>query len=152
MNASSEAEVKQSGKKLEVYLKTGKLYLNVTVPIADDGRLNIRTSTMITGIRSTSGWVQVVNNFMSRIYVLTGTVVIYTTDPLTGLSKFETIHAGEVSISYVRMESGPEYADIIVERFSDSDGPVFLRWSLKRTVSLRRKSEAKPVFLLRRLW
>ena len=139
LDASSEAEVKQSGRKLEIDLKTGKLFFNVTEPVPDDGSMNIRTSTMITGIRGTSGWVDVINQYMSRVFVLSGSVTIYTTDPLTGESKMATIHAGEVGTSYVRMEYGPEFADIVIERFGGSRTPGFAAVAVSNDSALQLK-------------
>lgn len=55
MDASTEVEIRASGKKLEVYLKTGELFFDVTEKLKGDESLNIRTNTMVTGIRGTFG-------------------------------------------------------------------------------------------------
>lgn len=60
VDASSETEVRKSGKKLEVLLCSGNLFFNVTEPLDDDETLNIRTSTTLTGVRGTCGWVNVI--------------------------------------------------------------------------------------------
>ncbi len=56
LDASSESEVRKSGKKLELNLLSGELFFDVTVPLEKDESLNIRTSTMVTGVRGTSGY------------------------------------------------------------------------------------------------
>ena len=53
LDASSKVEIRKSGKKLEVLLKSGNLYGNVSKPLASDETLDVRTSTAIVGIRGT---------------------------------------------------------------------------------------------------
>ena len=45
--------LKQSGKKLQLQLVTGQIFANTTVPLTASETLEIRTSTMVTGIRGT---------------------------------------------------------------------------------------------------
>ena len=49
LDASSKVEIRKSGKKLEVLLKSGNLYGNVSKPLASDETLDVRTSTAIVG-------------------------------------------------------------------------------------------------------
>jgi len=51
LEASSRAEVKEAGDKLELVALSGKLLMDVAVPAANGGNANIRTSSTITGIR-----------------------------------------------------------------------------------------------------
>ena len=53
MDSDSEVELSKKGKELELLLKTGRLFFNVTEPLADDEAMNIRTSSMVVGIRGT---------------------------------------------------------------------------------------------------
>lgn len=53
LDACSKVEVRKSGKKLEVLLKSGSLYGDVSQPLENDESMNIRTSTAIVGIRGT---------------------------------------------------------------------------------------------------
>ncbi len=57
LDASSSVKLKSSGRQLEVKLTKGKLYFNVDAPLASSERLNISTSTMVTGVRGSEGWV-----------------------------------------------------------------------------------------------
>lgn len=59
LDALSEVEVQQSGKKLEVMLSKGSLMFDVSEKLKSDESLNIRTSTMLTGVRGTIGIVTV---------------------------------------------------------------------------------------------
>ena len=57
LDQDSEIEIAKEGKKLEINVKSGSLFFNVTEPLDDDETLDIVTSTMIIGIRGTCGWV-----------------------------------------------------------------------------------------------
>lgn len=57
MDQDSEIGITKEDKQLEVEVKTGSLFFNVTQPLADDETMTIRTSTMAVGIRGTCGWV-----------------------------------------------------------------------------------------------
>ena len=67
LDASSTSEVRQSGKNLEVTVLSGKMFFDVTEPLKANEQLTIRTSTMVTGVRDTCGWVEVVDRFTTRI-------------------------------------------------------------------------------------
>ena len=54
LDQCSSLEVRRSGKTLELMLKSGELFFNVTAPLKEDEKLNIRTSTMVTGVRGTA--------------------------------------------------------------------------------------------------
>ena len=73
LDQNSEISIEQDGKKLDIQLKSGSLFFNVTEPLADDETMNIRTSTMLVGIRGTSGWVEE-RGGLSRVYLLEGKV------------------------------------------------------------------------------
>ena len=57
LDANSEIEIVKEDKSLEINVKSGSLFFNVTEPLADDETMNIATSTMMIGIRGTCGWV-----------------------------------------------------------------------------------------------
>ena len=57
LDQDSEIAITKEGKELEIEVKSGSLFFNVTEPMEDGESLNIRTSTMIVGIRGTCGWV-----------------------------------------------------------------------------------------------
>ena len=57
LDQDSEVEINKEGKKLEINVKSGSLFFNVTEPLADDEIMNIATSTMMIGVRGTCGWV-----------------------------------------------------------------------------------------------
>ena len=55
LDAQSEVEVQKSGKKLEVMLSKGSFFFDVSQKVPGSESLNIRTSTMLTGVRGTVG-------------------------------------------------------------------------------------------------
>ena len=55
----SRAEFNQAGRQLDLKLTDGSLFFEVQKPLADDETLDIRTNTMVVGIRGTSGWISV---------------------------------------------------------------------------------------------
>lgn len=57
LDQNSQAAIKKEDKHLEIEVLSGALFFNVTEPLADDETMNIRTSTMMLGIRGTCGWV-----------------------------------------------------------------------------------------------
>ena len=97
LDASSAAKVAQSGKQLELNATAGSLFFNVPVALKSGESMNIRTSTMVTGIRGTSGWVRVLDRYTTRVALLEGTVTIHSRDPLTGANRSVTIHGGQIA-------------------------------------------------------
>ena len=69
----SDMEIRSKGKELELLLNSGNLYFNVTAPLAADETLNIRTSSMVMGIRGTARWVKVIDRCTS--FRLSGSAV-----------------------------------------------------------------------------
>ena len=58
LDERSSVTIEKSGKKLEVKLSTGSLFFNVSKKLKEGKKLNIRTSSMTTGVRGTSGIVR----------------------------------------------------------------------------------------------
>lgn len=86
MDQDSEIAITKEDKKLEIEVKSGSLFFNVTEPLADDESMNIRTSTMVAGIRGTCGWVT-----QDTAALLEGTVEV------TAGEQSVTVSAGEMA-------------------------------------------------------
>ena len=108
LDADSQIEINKEGKKLEIDVKSGSLFFNVTEPLDDDETLDIVTSTMIIGIRGTCGWVG-----ENTAALLEGTVSV------TAGEQEVTISAGEMA---VLMEDGLE-----VKPLTAASIPAFVR-------------------------
>lgn len=87
MDADSEVEITKEGKKLEINVKSGSLFFNVTEPLADDETMNIVASTMVIGVRGTCGWVT-----EDTAALLEGTVTV------TAGNQEATVSAGEMAV------------------------------------------------------
>ena len=95
MNENSRAEFLKAGKKIQLHLTDGRLFFQVSKKLADDESFDIRTSTMVVGIRGTSGYISVDEDGHERVYVTDGTVHIIGTNPVTGEVKEIDLNAGE---------------------------------------------------------
>ncbi len=71
MDENSDAAIEQEDKHLRLVVNAGRVYFNVTEPLADDETFEISTGTMVVGIRGTSGWVDAEEN---AVYILQGAV------------------------------------------------------------------------------
>ncbi|MBR0307097.1 MAG: FecR domain-containing protein, partial [Lachnospiraceae bacterium] len=97
MDAVSEAEIQKKGKDLEILLNSGNLLFNVSEHLKADETLNVRTSTMVTGIRGTCGWVKVIDSSRTQVYILEGQVECYVMDLVTGQQKSIVLRSGETA-------------------------------------------------------
>ena len=69
---SSTAVINQDGKKLEIAVSSGKMFFDVSKPLESDESFEIRTSTMVLGIRGTSGCVESVSVNETLVTLITG--------------------------------------------------------------------------------
>jgi hypothetical protein len=137
LDASSKAEVRKSGKQIELHLISGELLCDVTAPLKKDETLNIRTSTMVTGIRGTALYLRALENGTTEIFVLDGKVTVTAKDPITGETKQVIITAGQKATSVLSsgQEEGP--VDILVEGFTEDDIPGYVATEIKDNDELR---------------
>ncbi len=130
MDENSEIAVEQEGKHLEIEVKSGSLFFHVTEPLAEDETMEIRTSTMLVGIRGTCGWVSVLDGAHMNVYLLEGTVSCSVSSPAG--QNTANVSAGEM----VRMTASEEESSISVERFRIYDVPEFILEELRQDKSL----------------
>lgn len=138
MDSASEADIHKNGRELELVVNTGSLYFNITEPLEENETLNIRSSTMMVGIRGTRGWVDVPDEERFTVSLLEGSVECAAFDPDTygtdtwmideGLKaefvcrngeidvKIEPLEADDIPV-FVREEGlPPAYEDLLEER------------------------------------
>ena len=113
LDQNSEISIEKDGKKLDIELKSGSLYFNVTQPLEDDETMNIRASTMLVGIRGTSGWVNCQED-RSQVYLLEGKVECSAEDQTVRVS------AGE-------MAELTQDGELTVKEFYEEDLPAFIQ-------------------------
>ncbi|MCR5688477.1 MAG: FecR domain-containing protein [Lachnospiraceae bacterium] len=100
LNENSLAEFRQKGRKLDLSLESGSLFFDVSRPLTDDEAFDIRTSTMVVGIRGTSGYV-FAENGQEGLIISDGVVHVIGTNPTTGEVKEIDVHAGEKITVYL---------------------------------------------------
>ena len=104
---TSNVEFQKDGKALELKLKEGRLFFNVTEKLADDESMDISTSNMVVGIRGTSGWVDADN---SDVYIGDGTVHVTGINPETGDTVEADLTAGQKAHVYLVEQDGKTVA------------------------------------------
>ena len=112
LDQDSRIAIEKNGKELEIEVKSGSLFFKVTEPLEDDETMNIRTSTMLVGIRGTCGWVED-NDGLSRVYLLEGRV------ECSAEGVRVRVNAGE-------MAELTEDGELVVKPFTARDIPDFV--------------------------
>ena len=144
LDASSKAEVQKSGKKLELNAVSGSLFFNVTAPVDKDESLNIRTSTMVTGVRGTSGWVVVVDRFTSRVHLLEGTLTVTSSEPATGQMRQATITSGQTATATLKgLAQDGRQMTLTVTNLQEKQVPGFVAVEVEKDPALQQKITAK---------
>ncbi len=96
MNDLTKVLFQQSGKELKIDLEEGSIFFEVTQKLAADETFDIRTSTMVVGIRGTSGYVEAgKNNADSSLIITDGHVIVRATNPKNGDVVEIPVDAGE---------------------------------------------------------
>ena len=137
LDAVSETQIRRSGKKLEILLNSGNLYFDISEPLTEEETLNIRTSTMVMGIRGTSGWVKVIDRWHSQVYILEGTVQCSVMDPVTNQIKSTTLTGGQMAefVVYGQDQQGDK-CDILIQGYTEGDIDGFALVELVQDASL----------------
>ena len=132
LSENAKASLRQNGKKLELLVKKGQLFFNVSTKLKDDESMNIRTSTMVTGIRGTCGIVEYVSAKTSKLYLLEGKVV------LGGGSSPVTIHGGESAVIHTAQIADEKIA---VSKMKETEIPIFAVEEVLKDPVLQKKIE-----------
>jgi hypothetical protein len=82
-------------KKIELKLVEGNIFFNVTQQLQPDESFEIQTSTMLLGLRGTSGFVTTNDRGNSCVIVTDGTVQVTGINPATGERKEIQVTAGQ---------------------------------------------------------
>lgn len=132
MDEDSEVEIVKRDKLLELCVQSGGLFFNVTEPLAEDETMNIRTSTMLVGIRGTCGWVYVEDDSLMHVYLLRGKVECSVLGGDSNALASEMLTAGQVA----RMTLSEGTASIVVEDFSEQDIPAFVMTEIEEDTEI----------------
>lgn len=134
----SRAEFNQAGRQLDLELTDGSLFFEVQKPLADEETLDIRTSTMVVGIRGTSGWVSVEGANESLI-VCDGHVHVTGRNPTTDETKEIDVYAGQKVSTYLYNDRNVDSIMFYVEEVTEHDLPEFLLERLRENPPLLEK-------------
>ena len=136
LDANSSTEIRAKGSKLEIMVKSGKLFFNVKSPLTSSESMNIRTSTMVTGIRGTSGYISVLDTNTSSVAITDGQVQVESTD--TGAdSQSVTVQAGQTA-SVAVQQNGTE-TTISLENLTVESIPGFVAVELQKDEDLQQR-------------
>ena len=135
MDELSRSEFNQKGKYLNLNLTKGSIFFEVDKPLAEDETFEIETSTMIVGIRGTSGWVSVSGEHESLI-ITDGHVRVIGTNPVTGESKEIEVKAGQRVTVYLYNDREVDSIMFELEDITERDLPVFVIRMLRENPDL----------------
>ncbi|MBR4168977.1 MAG: FecR domain-containing protein [Lachnospiraceae bacterium] len=124
LNEKSRAEFNQSGRKLDLELTAGSLFFEVSAPLTDEETFDIRTSTMVVGIRGTSGLVSVEGGHESLI-ISDGTVHVIGTNPFTKEVKEIDVSAGQKITVYLYNDRDVDSIEFFLEEVTEHEMPEF---------------------------
>jgi hypothetical protein len=142
MDEKSRAEFSQKGRKLDLHLTAGSLFFEVQKPLEDDETFDIRTSTMVVGIRGTSGWVSVEGDHETLI-VTDGIVHVIGINPTTGETKEIDVGAGQRVRTYLYNDRKVDSIMFYLERITERDLPEFVLERLRENPKLLDKVVAQ---------
>lgn len=129
MDQESQIEIQKERKKLEILIQSGSLFFNIARPLEEDESLDIRTSSMMVGIRGTCGWVEVLSDEgKMRVYLLEGKV------ECSAGERQEMVQAGEMAVM-------TEDGEVSVSAFTARDIPAFVMEELQEDEDLREEIE-----------
>ena len=120
-DAVSDVEVRKRGQKLEVLVNSGSLFFNITEPLKEDESLNIRTSTMVMGVRGTCGVIKGVGEGVTCLQLLTGHLDCIVTNPETGDTKIISLEAGDEAYFYADQPGQDGVTNIVIDRLAVED-------------------------------
>ena len=120
----SRAEFYQKRKELELKLTDGRLFFDVSKKLENDETFDIRTSTMVVGIRGTTGYVCVDEEGHDGIFLLDGKVHLTGINPVTKEIKEIDVEAGERAWTYLYYDREKDTVTFEKEELAEEDIPV----------------------------
>lgn len=126
LDASTKVSVTKAGKKLEILVSSGQLLFDVSEPLDSDESLEIRTSTSLTGVRGTVGYVTVTSPTESVLTILEGVTEVTTVNPVTGKASVTQVSSGQQLSSLIAPEDGGETITVVVSDIAPEEIPGFV--------------------------
>ncbi len=152
MEQSSRAKIVPERKKLRFELEEGSLFFNITEKIPEDEEFNITTSTMVCGIRGTSGYEGEDEGNHETLMVTDGLVHVVATNPRTLESTEVDVAAGEMITIYLDEEAfGDATISIVKQPFKEEDLPALALDAIAKQPDLQKKIAKATGFSKRKL-
>ncbi len=128
LTQNSTADLVKSGKKLEVDVKKGEVYFYTTKKLDKDETFNLRSETLIVGIRGTSGYLSVDDHGHTMQFILTsGKVHVTGVNPTTGGRREADVRAGQMINVYLFNDKvGEDSVVFHLDDFGVDDLPLSL--------------------------
>lgn len=125
LQENSRAEFKKSRNMLELKLTAGGVFFQVKEKLQDNETFDIRTSTMVVGIRGTSGYVYVDEEGRECLVITDGKVRVIGTNPVTGEQKEIEVSAGQKITVYLYNDRTVDSIEFFLEDLTEKDIPPF---------------------------
>lgn len=136
MQENSTVHFTKSRNMMELKLTEGGLFFEVSKPLESDETLDIRTSTMIVGIRGTSGYVFVDEEGRECIIVTSGKVHITGYNPTTHEIKETDATAGQKLTVILYNDRVTGSVEFFLESLTEDQLPAFPLKMLKENAEL----------------
>ena len=130
MDSNSKIALRQKGSQNEILVSKGKVYFNVSKKLGKNEKMNIRTSTMIAGVRGTIGVVDRNSVEQSTLYVLEGKFDLPSVDHKTGMLTIVRINAGEKAVVKrydAEFAAHTRVVEVVREELVEEEIPLFAR-------------------------
>ena len=114
----SKAGFDKKGNRMVLTLEDGSLFFNIEKPLSDKESFEISTSTMVIGIRGTSGYVSADEDGNSVLYLTSGKCEVTGIGP-DGDTDSVTVRAGEKVTVIIEDDE----VELIVEDITETDLP-----------------------------
>ena len=111
----SSAKFLKNGKQIELKLKQGGVFFEVTKKLTEDETYEIETSNMTVGIRGTSGYVWYDETGLQSLVITDGKVLVSGYNPETGETKTVEVCGGQMVSCYLYSDKTEERDSIEFE-------------------------------------
>ncbi len=125
LDKNSRAEFNKKRNQIELNLTKGGLYFEVTESLKDDETFDIRTSTMIVGIRGTSGYVFYDENGREGLVVTDGVVHVTATNPVTREVREIDVYGGQRIKVFLYNDRATGSIEFFKDTISEDQIPAF---------------------------
>ena len=125
MEENSRVCFAKNRNSMELKLTSGGLFFEVDKPLQANETLDIRTSTMVVGIRGTSGYVFVDEDGNDCMIVTSGHVHVIGINPATYEQKEIDVSAGQKVTTYLYNDRNQDTVDFALEDCKEEDLPRF---------------------------